>query len=457
MSIRFFLVAVILLVLSACSDESSTPAEPAGVTSHLAGTFSVDAAVDSVADYSGFEVLVAVRDTTGALDTLGYAETDRTGRFAMTVKAPDRGVYPLLVRRRGQTLAVDELAVAQGDSATVRAVFPVGNRPLRIRSAENAAWLAYRNAKAQYNTTLAQLVQSGAYDDAQAAQNVQQTAAILWSLRTTFPSTVGSDVASAEAVALLAGWDDSLAVERAREIEARNPSFAQAARVARQATARHAGQDAALAELEAFAARAETDEARAAIQSEVVMAYADSLARDEALAAARALAADFPGTTWAGWAERAIYELETLAPGQEAPDFTVQTAAGAPLALADLLGQVTILEFYAPGNAAFLRDVPARNALAEAAAGAPFAIVSYSLQPDTLINEAFLDGQPLPGVHVFAPDDQGYQSALPRLYNVNALPTRYLIDRDGRIVGKYVGGAALPALQRDALALLAGA
>src|SRR5690606_11779647 len=102
-----------------------------------------------------------------------------------------------------------ELVVAEGDSGRMQLVFPLGSRPLNIRSQENGAWMAYRNARAHYNTALARLVQSENYDAAQMHNLVEQTAALLWNLRETFPNTVGSDVAEAEAVALLNGWNDS--------------------------------------------------------------------------------------------------------------------------------------------------------------------------------------------------------------------------------------------------------
>jgi hypothetical protein len=442
---------VLALVLSACGT-SPTPEAPEGVQSVLEGRLTVDPAIDSVADYRGFEVVVSYRDTTG-VDTLGAATTDSTGAFRMTVTAPERGVYPLTIRRRGQLLKRDEFVVADGDTARLAAELPLpANRPLRIRSRENAAWMAYRNARAQHNQLLAEMLQRGEYGEAGARRNIQQTATILWSLRDTYANTVASEVATTEAVAMLGGWNDSLAVTWAQQVDPAHPNFVEVARVARQAQARRDGQGAALQLLRTFQAAAPDAETQAGIQSEIVLAHMDSLAQDSALAAARTLADDYPDTRWADWTERAIYEIENLMPGMEAPSFAVRTAMGDSLQLADLRGRITVLEFYAPRVQAFQRELAARGALVRAAADAPFAIVSYSVEPDTLLNEAFLEGRDVPGIHVFAPGDSGAAS-LPRTYNVNTLPTRYLIDREGRIVGKYVG-SAMTTLQQDVLALI---
>ncbi len=454
MTHRLLFVLTFSLLLAACggSDSTDTPAEPT-VSSYLEGNLTINPAVDAVADYRGFELLVLYREGEADADTLGMAQTDSTGAFAMTITAPDRGVYPLIISRRGQVLRRDELVVADGDSGRVNAVFPLGNRLLRIRSQENAAWMAYRNARIHYNGEVSRLVQTEDYSVQRMENVILQTTALLWSLRETFPNTVGSTVAESEAVALLNGWDDSLAVAWAQQIDPSSPSYIEVARVARQATARRSGQAAALDLLRDFQARALTDDDKAGIQTEVVIAHLDSLNQADAIAAARTLSTDYPETQWAAWAERATYELEKLQPGLEAPVFTALTTDDTPFSLNELRGHITLLEFYTPGTQAYQRDIEARHALM-AEAGDALRVVSYSLAADSLINEAFLDGQALQGIHIFAPAADGYESEIPRLYNVNTLPTRYLIDQNGNIAGKYIGAGAMGALRGDVLALI---
>ena len=446
-------MACSLVVGAACGQQDASSAVPVRddpVRSHLSGRLTVSADVDSVADYRGFEVLVAL-DNQGQPDTLGYAETDSAGAFQLDVTAPTRGIYAIVISRRGQILKLGELAVADGDSATLDATFPMGNRRLRLRSPENAAWAAYQNTKAQHNNNLLALIQGGQYDENGVRNHVEQTTMIFWNMRSTFPNTMGGEVASAEAVIMLGGWNDSLALARAREISPQNINFADVGRAARQAQARIAGQEAALQLVRDFQARADEDEERAQLQSEIVLAHMDSLQHGEALAAAQELAATYPGSPWARWADRAVYELENLLPGMAAPAFAVRTATGDSLALESLRGRVVLLEFYRPQDEVYQREFEARNALAEVAGEDSLSLVSISLEPDTLLNEAFLEGRDAPGFHAFAPDAQ--ENMLVRTYNVNVLPTRFLIDFDGNIVGKYVGGT-MAALREDILELL---
>ncbi len=444
-----WMVCSLALWMAAWGQKDTASVEETTVHSYLEGRLTVSAEVDSVPDYRDFEVLVALSNE-GEPDTLGFAVTDSTGGFHLGVTAPDRGLYPLFVSRRGQILGVGELAVAEGDSATLKATFPLGNRSLRFRSLENSAWAAYRNTKAQYNQALVELIRSGQYDERAVANRVAQTTMIFWDIRTTFPNTMGSEVASAEAVLMIGGWNDSLALAWAMEIDPHHPSYAEVGRMARQAQARLAGQAAALQLIGDFQARAVNDQQRAQLQSELVLAHLDSLQHDEALAAAHALTDTYPNTDWTDWAARAIYELENLLPGMMAPSFTATTNEGDTVVLDSLRGRLVLLEFYVPQDPVFQREVRERNALYEAVGEAALAIVSVSAEPDTLLNEAFLEGRDVPGFHVFAPE--GLDNRVARSYNINVLPTRYLIDGEGKIVGKYVGGA-MATLREDVMVL----
>ena len=431
--------AVLTLTLVACSTAESAPPQ---VRSYLEGTVTVRPEVDSTQNYSGFELVVAHAESPDAdVDTLGYAETDSTGRFAMPITAPRRGIYTLLVSRYGTLLKADEIAIAEGDSATMSLRLPAGNRPTAIRSPENAAWLAYRNVTQQHTQALMEVVQSGAYSEAEVERNVMQTAAVLWNLRETFPGTIGASLAAAEAITQLGAWNDSLVVAYTRQVEPDNPRLVDIVRTGRKAVARLAGQDSALAFVRGFQADADDLEIQAGLQSEIVIAYMDSSQNDQALAAVRNLQSAYANTSWSAWAERARYELETLMPGQMAPTFTATTYDGEPFDLAGLRGRHVLLEFYRPEQAALQQELPLRAGLYEIAEPGTFDIVSISLQPDTVVTEAFYEGRAFPGIHIIAPSVEGYQPV--EQYAVGAVPTRILIDPDGRIVNKYVGNAMI--------------
>lgn len=440
-------ILVLCLIFAACGSSSGQPVDP--VRSYLEGVVTVSAEVDSTQDYSGFEILVLRQDTAQGLDTLAAVTTKTSGSFATEVAAPERGVYPVVVRRRGTMLARGDLVVAQGDTARFEVELHEQPRNLLIRSNENAAWNAYRTAYASQNEMLVTALtdSSGAQQGLQ--RSMENAAAQMWRLGDTYPGTLGGELAVAQAVVMLSGWNDSLALARAGAIEVGNPRYADVARAVRQARARREGQGAAIAALRRYRDQADDPEVQAAIQVELVRARLDSLEEDSARAAVAQLLAMEPGEPWASWAEQVSYEIENLMPGKPAPAFTLETMDGETIRLADLQGRPVVLEFFRPGGDLFERQLPARNAFVNS--NESLATVIVSLQPDVSLNETYLDGRDVPGYYVVLPE--GAEAPVVQAYNVAQLPTRVLIAPDGTIVGKYVGGQ-LPALQEAAASYL---
>jgi peroxiredoxin len=410
------------------------------VQSHLHGRITVESSVDATGEYSGFRVLVVDADGR-AVDTLGHAVTEPDGRFEMTVRAPEPGVYPLLLwgREGRRQLGSTDYVVAEGDSGRLRVTLPLNGRRVYVRSDENAALMAYRNTLAQYRRGLVDRLRTNAVDSSALSRGVRQTSSMLWSLQETFPGTVASQLGAVESMALLSGWNDSLVVARGRTIPSSNPRYVEAARIARRAAARRRGQSAALELLDAFQRRARSDAQRAGVMAVRVRTFTDSLQSDAALSAAQSLRNTYPHTRWADWADRAIYEVNNLLPGSEAPNIRMRTLAGDSLSLRDLAGRPVVLEYFAPGNDLFHRQLSLRNALYRGTRADSVAFISISVNPDTLLHEAVRDARALPGRQVIAPE--GRDDPLVTAYNVAEVPTRVLIDRKGRLVGRYPGAA----------------
>ena len=438
------LVAGMLLSLTACGDGGDYP-----VRSHVKGSFSVRAEVDSTGDHAGFRVSVlGQRD--GDVDTLGTAVTGRDGQFMFEVRAPEPGIYPISVERNGTQLALGEFVAVDGDSVEVSAVFPTGARRLRIVSGENAAWTAYRNAKTQHNYSMAALIGGGDYTPGDLEQVITQTSTVLWNIHGTYEGTIGGDLAKAESVIMLEGWNDSLVVARYPEISPNNASIVELARAARRSLARLEGGEAALSLLRSLQAAAD-DERKPGIMAEIVIAYADSNRTSEAVETASELRRLFPESPWASWASRATYDLENLQPGMEAPAFALLDKEGVELTSSNQLGRFVILEFFDPLEPLYQRELAARNNIASKIDERLFAYVSVSVQADAAINEAFFEEQEHPGYFVL--DGGGLEQQVARDFNINIIPTRVLIDPDGRIVAKYTG-PALDDLEADLVSII---
>ena len=434
---------VLLLLMAGCGGDG-----PEQVQSHLLGRITVEGG----SDFEGFRVLVV--DVEGrAIDTLGQAVTAADGEFSLTVTAPERGVYPLMIWGRNGTerLASTDYVVVDGDSGTLRAEFPLKGRSIQVRSDENTALRTYRNTIAQHRRTLVKRLRTETVDSNTISQGVRQTSSMLWSLQKTFPGTYASQLGAAESLSLLDGWHDSLVVARARGIDASSPRYVEVAQIARRAASRLHGQRAALDVLDTFAARAQSEEQRAGIQAARIQLFIDSAEVEAALSAAHRLRNEYPDTKWADWAERVQYEINNLQAGMQAPPFEARTVDGDSISLLGFAGHPVVLEYFRPGSNLYQQQLATRNALYERTRSDSVAFVSISVSPDTLLYRAFARNQVLPGREVIAP--KGMDDPLVAAYNVADVPMRVLIDATGRIVGRYPGSAFF-AFQEDFARLL---
>jgi len=423
-----------------------------GVQSYLEGRVTLAPRVDTLGDCSGFRVLV-MRAQGRQIDTLGHAVTNRDGHFRMTVAAPQRGIYSLTVwgRRGNERLAATDYVVTPGDSGTLSVELPPERQSLRVESPENSALRAYSNAMATHQRMLSRSLGIEAHRSNALVQSVRLTSSVLWSLRENNPGTYAGQLAAVRSVSLLGGWNDSLAVARARQIEPSNPWYVDAVRTARRAEARLHGQQAALDLLDRFEARAATAPKTAGVKAIRIQAFLDSLQTGAARSAAQQLTSRHSETRWAAWADRVRYEAEHLMPGMTAPNLTVQTLSGDSLSLRALRGHPVLLEYYHPGSNAYARQLPARRNLYDATRADSVTFLSISVEPDTVVNRAFLSNRKPPGHHVIAP--QGRDASIVERYNVVDVPTRFLLDAHGWIVAQY-HSAPLLSLQRDLVRIL---
>lgn len=440
---RTVLVLSLLVLVGACRQPNPS------VQSYLKGRVAVDSAGVTVDDYSDFRVL-ALRPDGRQVDTLGHAHTDRDGRFRMTITAPDRGIYSLSLwdREGRKRLAGTDYVVASGDTATLHVTLPLGQQSLRPKSPENQALRSYRNVIAVHRRMLTRRLRPDAYGFNVLVQNVRLTSSTLWSLHDRYPDTYVGQFSALQSLSFLEGWNDSLVVARARQIDPSSLRHVDAVRIARRAKARRHGHQAALDLLDTLEAQASQPQHRAGVKAARIQTFMDSMQNKAAQSAAQRLRAEHTNSQWAEWASGVQYAANHLQSGMTAPNLTVRTLAGDTLSLRGLQGRPVVLEYYRPGTDLYALQRPLRNALYEFSRPDSVAFVSISLEPDSLVNRAFLRGRRLPGNKVIAP--RGFEDPLATRYNVVQVPTWFLIDRWGTIVDQY-RASALPALRQDLL------
>lgn len=122
-----------------------------------------------------------------------------------------------------------------------------------------------------------------------------------------------------------------------------------------------------------------------------------------------------------------------------APDVSVvSVATGSHLKLSDLKGKVVLLNFWATWCPPCREEIPSMMKLDKAMAGKPFQMVAISIDEEgkPAIDSFFKEsGMSLPAYL----DESGASS---KAYGITGVPESFIIDKQGVLVKKIIGGFA---------------
>jgi peroxiredoxin len=114
--------------------------------------------------------------------------------------------------------------------------------------------------------------------------------------------------------------------------------------------------------------------------------------------------------------------------GQKAPDFTLRANTGKNLKLSELRGQVLMINFWATWCAPCRQEMPHLNRLHEQYRKAGFVLLGVNVDDKAMAAEAMVRELNIVFPVVFDTDKQ-----VTRRYDVDAMPSTVLIDRDGKV------------------------
>jgi thiol-disulfide isomerase/thioredoxin len=116
-----------------------------------------------------------------------------------------------------------------------------------------------------------------------------------------------------------------------------------------------------------------------------------------------------------------------------APDFTLPTRSGS-VALAGLRGKVVLVDFWASWCGPCRQSFPWMSALSERDAARGLVVVAIDLDKSREPAEAFLHEFSPPFIVAFDPAGKTAEA-----YDVAAMPSSYLVGRDGRLLYSHAG------------------
>ncbi|GAA4312782.1 TlpA disulfide reductase family protein [Compostibacter hankyongensis] len=146
-------------------------------------------------------------------------------------------------------------------------------------------------------------------------------------------------------------------------------------------------------------------------------------------------------TKYGKGAQSWIRMASVTAIGSEAPDFTLQDPEGQPVGLSAFRGKYVLIDFWASWCGPCRRENPNVVRAYSRYKDKNFTILGVSLdQEKTAWKEAIRqDGLNWTQVS----DLQGWGNQAAQLYQVHSIPANFLLDPQGKIIGKDLRGAAL--------------
>lgn len=142
-------------------------------------------------------------------------------------------------------------------------------------------------------------------------------------------------------------------------------------------------------------------------------------------------------------------KLKSVQVGQQAPEFTINSVDGKPIKLADFKGKYVMLDFWASWCMPCRQENPNVVKAYNAYKDKNFTILGISLDKDAEAWKKAIAADNLTWAH--ASDLKDFESPTALLYGIDAIPSSFIVDPNGKIVAKNLRGAELDAFLNKTL------
>lgn len=120
--------------------------------------------------------------------------------------------------------------------------------------------------------------------------------------------------------------------------------------------------------------------------------------------------------------------INTRAVSGVAPDFSLQSRDGGTISLSEFRGQVVMINFWATWCGPCREEMPHLEALYQRYSALGFTLLGVNVEEDSENAEAWLEEMPVSFPILFDPENR-----VSELYDVIAMPSTVLVDRQGNI------------------------
>ncbi len=126
--------------------------------------------------------------------------------------------------------------------------------------------------------------------------------------------------------------------------------------------------------------------------------------------------------------------IQYLSPPVKAPDFTLENIEGIKKSLSDYRGKVVVLNFWAHWCGPCVQEMPSINSLYNKTRDMDVEVVTVNLGESLDIVKSYIDENSF-GFDVLLDSNK----MVSQIFGIRSIPSTYIIDRDGNIVGGKLG------------------
>lgn len=429
----FFISALAVSVLAvSCSNE------PDFNKTVVKGNFTVADSLDDSKDYSGIGITLISRDSAESdSDTLMNVRTDKAGYFESVVLFPEKKYYHVIFSRNNKNLGNMGVILADNDTLTIEGTLPDLKETITLQSREHEAIKTLDRVDKNFQRVAA-FIRGGAVPDSMIAFEIDKWSNIYWELYQKNENTLASYFAVEKSAGLLNGLDDEKMLQRIDEALPADQIVSLALQLGKPYIAETKGFQAAAKYLDSLANITANESLKELVLRDKIKMYFDSSRVREAKTLLTDYETDYATTNSQEWAKRIRYDINYLAPGVSAPDFSFVSTEGDSINKEALNGQVFILEISPLANADYLEDLDRTTVIHEIYKNYGLKIFTIPLDQSEVTIDAFFEERskvwPVAKIGTFDVQD------IIEKFNVTQVPTRLLIDKNGVVVRKYVRG-----------------
>jgi len=344
----------------------------------------------------------------------------------------------MVVKRNENHFGLVNLVLAKHDTVRLTAQLPDVNETIAIQSGEHDAYERYDRLQRNYNRVVSYIHNVGMSQDSVETE-ILKWSDLFWDFYTSNEKTLAGEQSASAAISLLEGWDNDLMLARTDSLLDRKNKLPGRLRMQlTQYFAETEGLDRSIAFLDQLDGRAERMEDKFAIRMDKIELLYDSSRAENA----ELLLEDFKQTfsdydEAMFWAGNMTYDLAMLAPGRPFPEFSFVDTEGNVMSNETLENSPFLIEFTRFDNPLYQEQYEQTIIVHQIYSNHGLQIVTVPMATSPVALNSFFDEQ----VKLWSVVEPGTfdSDELIDTFNIQQVPTRFLVNDQGNIIRRYIG------------------